>query len=86
MVENKSQVFSNIAPGQFAKLSQKANAAGVKMAGNSGSASKMGVEIAWNYSEDKQQLELTCLRTPFFMKAEDLNAKLRDLVNETLAS
>jgi hypothetical protein len=80
------QTFSGIAPAQFAKLVQKANAAGVSMAGNSGSASKMGVEVAWNYSEEKQVLELTCLRTPFFVRADDINAKLRDLVNETLAS
>ena len=86
MAESKSQIFSNIAPDQWAKLMKKANGAGMEMSGNSGRANRMGVEVEWNYSEQLQQLELTCLRAPFFMSPDDVNAKLRDMVNQTLAS
>jgi hypothetical protein len=86
MTQCKSQIFSGIAPAQFAKLMQKANSAGVSMTGNCGRATKMGVEVEWNYSEEHQELTLACLRTPFFVNAEDVNAKLRELVSETLAS
>jgi hypothetical protein len=86
LAESKSQIFSNIAPEQWAKLMQKANASGMEMSGNCGRANRMGVEVEWNYSEQLQQLELTCLRAPFFMSADDVNAKLRDMVNQTLAS
>ncbi|MGA7242151.1 MAG: hypothetical protein WBX19_03160 [Terracidiphilus sp.] len=57
---------------------------GVPMSGNSGRASKMGVEVEWNYSEERQELVLTCLRAPFFVSADDVNRKLHTLVSETL--
>ncbi|HEY2471304.1 MAG TPA: hypothetical protein VGI45_26155 [Terracidiphilus sp.] len=86
MTENKTQIFSGIAPAQYAKLVEKVNAAGIAISGPSGQASKMGVEVAWNYSEEKQQLELTCLRVPFFVSTEEINSKLSNLVNEALGS
>ena len=80
------QVFSSISPERYAKLMQKANAAGIAMSGNTGRASRMGVEVEWNYSEEKQELVLTCLHAPFFVSAEDVNARLQALVTDTLAS
>ena len=86
ITENKTQVFSGVTPANFARLVEKVNAAGIEISGNSGQASKMGVEVAWNYSEETQQLELTCLHAPFFVSADDVNTKLRTLVGEALAS
>jgi hypothetical protein len=86
VAESKTQIFSNIAPEQWAKLMQKAKESGMEMSGNSGRANRMGVEVEWNYSEQLQRLELTCLRAPFFMSADDVNTRLRDLVNQTLVS
>jgi hypothetical protein len=65
---------------------EKANNSGVPMSGNSGRASKMGVEVEWNYSPEQQELVLTCHRTPFFVSAEDVNAKLHELVKQALQS
>jgi len=62
----------------------KANAAGIPMNDNSGRASKMGVEVEWNYSPEKQELVLTCLQAPFFLGADGVNAKLQALVSEAL--
>ena len=86
MAQAAPQVFSNITPEQYTKLASKAQAAGIDMSGNTGTASKFGVEVAWNYSAATQELTLHCLRTPFFVKAEDVNAKIQALVKETLAS
>jgi hypothetical protein len=80
------QVFSGITPAQFAKLTEKARAAGVEMNGNNGRASRMGVEVEWCYSEERQELVFTCLKTPFFISAQDFNTKLRTLVSETLTT
>jgi hypothetical protein len=80
------QVFTGITPAQYIKLTEKAKAAGVAINGNNGRASRMGVEVMWNYSEEKQELVLTCLKTPFFVKAQDINAKLHALVNEVLTA
>jgi len=84
--ESKTQVFSGITSAQYAKLVEKVNAAGIEISGNSGRASKMGVDVAWSYTEASQQLELTCLHTPFFLSTDEVNAKLRDLVSEALSS
>jgi hypothetical protein len=78
------QVFSNVSPVQYEKLMAKANAAGIPMSGNSGRTAKMGVEVEWNYSQEKQQLVLTCLHAAFFLGADGVNAKLQASVTEAL--
>ncbi len=84
MAQGEPQVFSGITPAQFSTLTAKAHAAGIQLNGNSGSASKYGVEIAWNYAPESQQLTLHCLHTPFFVKPEDVNTKIQALVKESL--
>lgn len=84
MAQTAPQVFSSITPAQFAKLSEKAKGAGIDLNGNAGSASKFGVEVAWNYSPEKQELILQCLSAPFFLSSEQVNEKLRALVKESL--
>jgi hypothetical protein len=85
-MSNAPQFFNNISPAQFSLLQQKAGSAGISISGNSGSASTMGVEVAWNYSPDSGQLSLHCLKTPFFISADDVDKKIRDLVTEALAT
>ena len=85
-MSNAPQIFENISPAQFALLQQKAGAAGIPISGNSGSASKMGVEVAWDYTPGTGQLSLHCLKTPFFISANDVNQKIRDLVTQTLTT
>ncbi len=86
MAASSPQVFSGVTPAQFAKLTEKARATGVAINGNIGRASRMGVEVEWNYSEQRQELTLTCHHTPFFVSAHDVNAQLYALVNETLTA
>lgn len=84
MAKCEPQVFSNISPERYATLVQKAKAAGIDMSGNSGSASKFGIEVSWSYMPDKQELTLQCLDTPFFMSADDINARIQALVKSSL--
>jgi hypothetical protein len=84
MAQSPPQIFSGITPEQFSTLASKAQAAGIALSGNSGTASRFGVEVAWNYSPATRQLTLQCLHTPFFVKPEDVNAKIQALVKETL--
>jgi hypothetical protein len=83
---NPPLAFSNITPAQFATLTVKAKSAGIDLAGNTGTASKFGVEVTWNYSPDTQQLTLQCLKTPFFMSAADVHTKLQALVQQSLSA
>jgi hypothetical protein len=84
MAAGTPQVFSGITPAKYAALVEKANSSCVAMSGNSGRATKMGVEVEWNYSPEKQELVLTCHRTPFFVSAEDINIRLQELVKQAL--
>ena len=85
MSQTAPLVFSGVTPGHYAKLIEKARAAGVELVGNSGTASKFGVEVAWNYAPETQELAFHCLSTPFFVKPEDVDAKIEALVKESLA-
>jgi hypothetical protein len=85
MAQYAPQVFPGISPQHYAELTAKAKAAGIDLSGNSGAASKFGVEVAWSYVPDKQKLTLQCLKAPFFVSVEDVDTKLRALVKETLA-
>ena len=86
MTISAPQRFSGISPAQYAKLIESAKAAGVDMSGNSGRATRMGVEVEWNYSSEKQELVLTCLRAPFFLSPAAINAKLHALVTQALTT
>ena len=86
MSPNAPLVFNGVSPEQFAQLTAKAAASGMAIAGNSGSASRLGVEVAWNYAPDTQQLTLQCLKTPFFVSAADIESRLRSLVEQTLSA
>jgi hypothetical protein len=85
MAVHPPQVFSGITPAQYELLTEKARKNGIAMSGNSGSASKYGIELEWNYLPDAQQLTVQCLRTPVFVSAATVDGKLQALVRETLA-
>ena len=84
MAHSSPQVFSGVTTEQFAKLTAKAQAAGIDLHGNSGKASKFGVDVAWNYAPETKELTLHCLSTPFFVKPADVDAKIKALVTESL--
>jgi len=84
MAPGQALTFSGITPQQFSTLSGKAQAAGIGLNGNSGSASKFGVQVSWDYDPASERLTLQCLSTPFFLKPEEVNRKIQALMNETL--
>lgn len=85
MASCKPQVFSGVTAGQYAALMAKAKSVGMDISGTHGRASRMGVEVEWTYSEEKQELVLTCLRTPFFVSEDQVNEQLQTLVKQALA-
>ena len=85
MAAGEPQVFTGITPDQYAKLADKARATGIELNGNSGTASKFGVEVTWNYSPADQVLTIQCLKAPFFMSTADVDTRIQNLVHESLA-
>ena len=86
MGKSAPQVFKDITTEQWTTLIAKAKAAGIDLDGNSGTASKFGVDVAWNYVPGTQELTFQCLNAPFFVKPQDVYAKIQALVKETVAS
>jgi hypothetical protein len=80
-----AQTFSGITPAQFSVLQQKAAANGIDLNSYSGTTSNFGVEVAWNYSPETGELSMQCMTAPFFMSPDAVNAKIKTLVEETLA-
>jgi hypothetical protein len=85
MSASTPHVFKGVTPDKYARLVEKARGAGIDLNGNSGTASKFGIEIAWNYSPEAQELTLQCLKAPFFMSAADVDKRMQALVQESLA-
>lgn len=85
MKESQPQIFQNVSGEVYSRLVAKAKDSGINIVGPSGTASKFGVEVAWNYSESTRELSLHCLKTPFFMSREDVEKKLATLVSESMA-
>lgn len=83
MAPSAPLVFTGVTPEQYARLVEKARSAGIEINGSTGSASKYGVQIAWNYAPGTQELTMQCLKAPFFMTANDVNAKINTLVTQS---
>ncbi len=79
-----SQIFNNITSEQFATLCEKAQATGIPLNGNNGTAEKMGIEVTWSYSPDSQQLDIQCTHVPFFVSCNDVNTRISNLIRQTL--
>jgi hypothetical protein len=77
------QTFKGVTPERYKMLAEKARAAGIPLEGNSGSAALSGIEVSWNYSPEAHELTVLCLRTPFFLKSGEVDAKIRRLVEQT---
>jgi hypothetical protein len=85
MPSTPPQVFSNITPAQYAILVKKAAAAGIDLSSNSGTASQFGIEVTWNYSPEAQQLIIQCLNAPVFMNCGVVSARIKALVEQSVA-
>lgn len=77
-------IFKEVTPEQYARLAARATAAGIELSGASGTASKYGLELAWSYSQETGELTFQCLKTPFFVSPEVVEAKIRTLVRESM--
>jgi hypothetical protein len=75
-----AQTFSGVTKDQFSGLMQKAQAAGIGISGNSGTASQSGVTMTWNYDPASQVLTIQCTDSPFFIPCATINSQINDLV------
>jgi hypothetical protein len=76
-----AQLFSGFTVEHFTCLVAKANAAGIDISGNAGSASRDGVTVAWVFDPGAQTLSIQCTSAPFFVSCGAINSKIHDLVD-----
>jgi hypothetical protein len=77
------QIFKDVTPERYEILADRGRRAGIPLSGNSGSASMFGVEVCWSYSPETQELTVQCLRAPFFMNQGEIDARIRNMVEQT---
>jgi hypothetical protein len=85
MAACEAQKFSGVTQDQFSGLVQKAQAAGIGISGNSGTATQSGVTMTWNYDPASQLLVIQCTDSPFFIPCATINSKVNDLVKGALS-
>ena len=69
-----------VTPAQYAVLVDKATTAGVPITDTNGTATKLGVSVSWSYLEPT--LSIQVVKTPFFLSADTVEAKIATVVKE----
>jgi hypothetical protein len=81
MAECPIQTFSGITQARFNCLVLKAQATGITISGNAGTATKDGITLRWQFDPAAQTLDLQCTNSPFFIPCELINTKIHDMMN-----
>ena len=81
-----SQTFAGVTPAQFESLARKASgAAGVALEGYTGSCSRQGFTVIWDYDLAEQRLVIQCTASPFSITCGSINQRIHDLVDSAAA-
>jgi hypothetical protein len=81
-----SQTFSGVTPAQFESLARKASsAARVSLEGYSGTCSRNGFTVIWDYDPEDQTLVIQCTESPFSVTCGSINQRIHDLVDSAAA-
>lgn len=80
------QTFSGITLAHFASLLHKAQSTGISISGKSGSASRDGITITWNYDPSAQVLTIQCTDKPVFLGCGVITSQIRDLIDNCTAA
>ena len=85
MASCDAQTFSGITQEHFACLLQKAQSSGIDISGDSGTATRSGITIEWNYDPVVQSLTVRCTDKPLFVGCGVITSQIRELVNNCTA-
>jgi hypothetical protein len=73
------QNFSNITPAVWQCMVAKAASYGVTISSDSGSDTKSGYTIAWNYDPTSQTGSIQCTDSPFYMPCSAINSYINKI-------
>jgi len=72
--------FTNVTPAVFTCLGKKAAEHGITISGDSGTASKSGFKISWNYNRAASTLSLQCLDKPGLVPCSLVKSTMKSTV------
>ena len=74
--------FNNVTPAIWQCGVQAAANFGVIITGNSGTVSKSGFTVAWNYNPQAQTCQIQCTDSPFIVPCSLINATITNAVEQ----
>lgn len=73
--------FQGITPEHFASIAAEVKTeTGIAVSGNSGTASKMGFTVTWNYDPSDGSLTIQCTDKPWLCPASTVQSRITELV------
>lgn len=75
-----SQSFTNVTQSVWDCLVQKAAGYGITISSPSGSASKLGVTVQWNWSSASGTLTMQCTDKPFIIGCGKVESTMNEVV------
>jgi hypothetical protein len=86
MVSCDAQTFSGITHEHFACILHTAQSSGINISGNSGTASRSGITLAWDYDPAAKELTVQCTDKPVFVGCGVILSQIRELVTNYTAA
>ncbi len=75
-------VFNNVNPQKFDCISKAVTAkVGIPVSGFTGTQSKDGFTVTWNYNAGGRTLTIQCLDSPLSAPCATINSKIRDIAS-----
>ncbi|GAK69037.1 hypothetical protein [Agrobacterium rubi] len=72
--------FNNVTPAIWQCGVESASKLGVTITGNSGSASKSGFTVSWNYDPQAQTCQIQCTDSPWVVPCSIINSTITNTV------
>jgi hypothetical protein len=74
--------FNNVPASVFNCLVQKAAEQGITISSDSGTASKSGFKVSWNYNRAGSSLTIQCLDKPFIVPCSLVKSTIKSTVQD----
>jgi hypothetical protein len=81
-----AKVFQNITQARFDCLVAKAKAANFHIEGTSGTVSKSGAKVTYNYDPAAKQLTIQCIDKPWIVSCDFVYAQLVPFINGCISA
>lgn len=79
------QSFNNVTPSAWQCCKTAVAGFGITITTDSGTQTKDGFTVTWNYNSGAQTLQIQCTDSPWWAPCSTINGKIHDLVEPCLS-